>query len=99
MTPTGGRTRQFAMAGNAPSGDFQAAVDRVNALSKDPGNDTKLRMYALYKQATQGDVTGKRPGFTNMVGRAKYDAWAAVKGMSAQDAEAAYIKEADALTG
>jgi len=84
---------------NEPSADFRAAVDRVNGQSTDPGNDTKLRMYALYKQATQGDVTGKRPGFTNPVGRAKYDAWAAVKGMPAGEAEAAYIKAADALTG
>ena len=83
----------------AISADFQAAVDRVNGLSKDPGNDTKLKMYALYTQATAGDVSGKRPGFTNPVGRAKYDAWARVKGMSAADAEAAYIAQADALAG
>ena len=63
-----------------PNADFQAAVDRVNGLSKDPGNDTKLRLYALYKQATEGDVAGKRPGFTNPVGRAKHDAWSKLKG-------------------
>ncbi|HEY7816285.1 MAG TPA: acyl-CoA-binding protein [Nakamurella sp.] len=87
------------MAINGSSADFQAAVDRVNGQTKDPGNDIKLRMYALYKQATEGDVSGKRPGFTNLVGRAKYDAWAAAKGMSQAEAEAAYIKEADSLTG
>jgi acyl-CoA-binding protein len=87
------------MAINGSSADFQAAVDRVNGQTKDPGNDIKLRMYALYKQATEGDVSGKRPGFTNLVGRAKYDAWAAAKGMSPAEAEVAYIKEADSLTG
>lgn len=84
---------------SGPSADFQAAADRVNGLSKDPGNDTKLRLYALYKQATQGDVAGKRPGFTNPVGRAKYDAWAALKGTSSAEAEATYIAEANALSG
>lgn len=82
-----------------PNADFQAAVDRVNGLTKDPGNDAKLRMYALYKQATQGDVTSKRPGFTNPVGRAKYDAWAKLKGTTQADAEATYIAEANALSG
>ena len=82
-----------------PSADFQAAVDRVNGLTKDPGNDTMLRMYALYKQATQGDVVGKRPGFTNPVGRAKYDAWSKLKGTAQADAEATSIAEADALSG
>jgi acyl-CoA-binding protein len=82
-----------------PNTDFQAAVDRVNGLTNDPGNDTKLRMYALYKQATQGDVAGKRPGFTNPVGRAKYDAWSKLKGTTQADAEATYIAEANALSG
>ena len=59
------------------SAEFDAAVARVSELSQDPGNDVKLKLYALYKQATSGDVSGKRPGFTNPVGRAKYDAWAA----------------------
>lgn len=84
---------------SGPSADFQAAADRVNGLSKDPGNDTKLRLYGLYKQATQGDVAGKRPGFTNPVGRAKYDAWAALRGTSSAEAEATYIAEANALPG
>jgi acyl-CoA-binding protein len=79
------------------SAEFDAAVARVSELTTDPGNDVKLKMYALYKQATQGDVQGKRPGFTNPVGRAKYDAWAGVSGMSTEDAEAAYIALADSL--
>jgi acyl-CoA-binding protein len=50
-----------------------------------------LQLYALYKQGSEGDVEGKRPGFTDMVGRAKYDAWAAVKGTAAEDAMQQYI--------
>lgn len=79
------------------SAEFDAAVARVSELSQDPGNDVKLKLYALYKQATQGDVQGKRPGFTNPVGRAKYDAWAEQSGLSAEDAEAAYIELVDGL--
>ena len=76
---------------------FEDAVAAVPTLTKDPGNDAKLALYGLYKQATEGDVTGKRPGFTNPVGRAKYDAWAAVEGTSADDAEADYIAKVRAL--
>ena len=60
----------------ATEDEFHAAAEGVKALPSDPGNDTKLQLYALYKQATEGDVQGKRPGFTNPVGRAKHDAWA-----------------------
>jgi diazepam-binding inhibitor (GABA receptor modulating acyl-CoA-binding protein) len=49
-------------------------------LTKDPGPQVKLALYALFKQASDGDVKGKRPGFTDFVGRAKYDAWAALSG-------------------
>lgn len=79
------------------SAEFDAAVARVSELTADPGNEAKLKMYALYKQATQGDVDGKRPGFTNPVGRAKYDAWAEMKGMSQADAESAYVEFVNSL--
>lgn len=75
----------------ATEDEFRAAADAVKALPQDPGNDTKLKLYALYKQATEGDVQGKRPGFTNPVGRAKYDAWAAVSGTDADTARDDYI--------
>lgn len=75
----------------ADDAQFRAAAEAVQALTTDPGNDTKLRLYALYKQATEGDVQGNRPGFTNPVGRAKYDAWAAVRGMDAETARAEYV--------
>jgi acyl-CoA-binding protein len=71
--------------------DFEAAVAAVPALTKDPGPQVKLALYALYKQATVGDASGKRPGFTDMVGRAKYDAWAALAGTSAEQARTDYI--------
>ena len=79
------------------STEFESAVESVKELTKDPGNDVKLKLYALYKQATEGDVAGSRPGFTNPVGRAKYDAWAKLKGMSADDAMTSYVKQVDRL--
>jgi diazepam-binding inhibitor (GABA receptor modulator, acyl-CoA-binding protein) len=79
--------------------DFEAAVASVSQLATDPGNDVKLRLYALYKQATVGDVEGKRPGFTNPVARAKYDAWARTTGMAPDDARRAYVDLADELRG
>jgi len=70
---------------------FEAASKSVKALADDPGNDVKLQLYALYKQGTEGDVQGKRPGFTDMIGRAKYDAWAKRKGLSRDAAIEAYL--------
>ena len=76
---------------------FETAVEDVKALNRDPGNDAKLRLYALYKQATVGDVQGKRPGMLDMLGRAKYDAWAKVSGTSREDAESEYVAYVAAL--
>ena len=56
-----------------------------------------LRLYALFKQANEGDVTGKRPGFTNPVGRAKYDAREKVTGLSSDDAKEQYIALVESL--
>lgn len=75
----------------ATDDEFRAAAEDVKGLASDPGNDTKLRLYALYKQATEGDVQGKRPGFTNPVGRAKHDAWEALKGTSPDTARSEYV--------
>ncbi len=68
----------------------QAVADSKN-LPERPDNMTLLKIYALFKQASAGDVDGKRPGFTDMVGRAKYDAWDVLKGTSADDAMQQYI--------
>jgi len=78
---------------------FEAAAAAAQNLSKRPDNDTMLKLYSLYKQATTGDVQGKRPGFTNPVGRAKYDAWKKEKGMSQDDAMQQYVDLVDKLQG
>ncbi len=76
---------------------FDQAVAESKQLPEKPDNMTLLKIYALYKQATEGDVEGKRPGFTDMVGRAKYDAWAAVKGKSADEAMTEYVELIESL--
>lgn len=78
---------------------FEDAVAAVKKLKEDPGNDVKLELYALYKQGAEGDVAGKRPGFTDMIGRAKYDAWAKAKGMSKDQAMKNYIDLVKSLRG
>ncbi len=76
---------------------FEAAVAASKQLPEKPDNQTLLQIYSLYKQATEGDVEGKRPGFTDLVGRAKYDAWAAVKGKSSDEAMQAYVDIIESL--
>ena len=70
---------------------FEQAVADSKNLPERPDNMTMLKIYALYKQASAGDVDGKRPGFTDMVGRAKWDAWNELKGQSSDEAKQAYI--------
>ena len=70
---------------------FEQAVAESKSLPEKPDNMTLLKIYALYKQASSGDVEGKRPGFTDMVGRAKWDAWNEVKGKSSDEAIHEYI--------
>ncbi|MBX9612182.1 MAG: acyl-CoA-binding protein [Burkholderiales bacterium] len=70
---------------------FEAAVAQSKSLSERPDNATLLKIYALYKQATAGDNTEKKPGFGDMVGRAKWDAWNGLKGTGADDARQQYI--------
>ena len=70
---------------------FETAVADSKNLSERPDNQTMLKMYGLYKQATSGDASGARPGFTDMVGRAKWDAWNEVKGISTDDAMKQYV--------
>jgi len=71
---------------------FESAAQEAQRLPKKLDNDTLLRLYALYKQATIGNATGKRPGFTDPVGRAKFDAWEKIKGMTAEQAMQKYIE-------
>ena len=76
---------------------FEKAVAESKQLPEKPDNMTLLKIYSLYKQASAGDVDGKRPGFTDMVGRAKWDAWNALKGKSADEAMQDYIDLVESL--
>ena len=70
---------------------FEAAVANSKKLTERPDNNTLLKIYALYKQATVGDNEEKKPGFTDLVGRAKWDAWNSLKGTSNDDAMQQYV--------
>lgn len=70
---------------------FQQAADDVTKLPAAPDNQTKLKLYALYKQATEGDVSGDKPGMFDFVAGAKYSAWEALKGTSKEQAAQQYI--------
>ena len=77
--------------------EFEAAAARSRELPDQP-NDILLKLYALYKQATAGDVSGSRPGMFDMVGRAKHDAWAELSGLSGDDAKQQYVDLVAQLT-
>ena len=76
---------------------FAAAADASRTLPERPDNDTMLKLYSLYKQGSVGDIQGKRPGFTDLVGRAKYDAWAKLKGTAKETAMQQYIDLVESL--
>lgn len=76
---------------------FEAAAAAAKHTKKRPDNATLLKLYSFYKQATDGDVSGTRPGGFDFVGGAKYDAWMKLKGMSADDAMTNYIKQVERL--
>jgi acyl-CoA-binding protein len=70
---------------------FEQAADDVKKLKDRPDNDILLKLYALYKQGSEGDVSGPKPGFFDFVGTAKYEAWTKLKGTKADDAMQKYI--------
>ncbi len=78
---------------------FEQAKQDVQGLSERPDNDTLLRLYALYKQGSEGDVSGDKPGFFDFVGTAKYEAWAKLKGTSPDDAKQQYVDLVKKLAG
>ncbi len=78
---------------------FEQAQADVKTLASRPSNDDMLFLYAHFKQGTAGDCSGKRPGMMDMVGRAKYDAWAKLSGTSKDDAMQAYIDKVKSLLG
>jgi acyl-CoA-binding protein len=77
---------------------FEAAVANSKNLSERPDNATLLKIYALYKQGTTGDNTEKKPGFGDMVGRAKWDAWNSLKGTPSDTAKQQYIDLIESLS-
>ena len=78
---------------------FNQAQVAVKTLSSRPSNADLLALYTLFKQATEGDATGERPGMMDFVARAKYDAWAALAGMASADAMQKYIDVVEVLLG
>jgi diazepam-binding inhibitor (GABA receptor modulator, acyl-CoA-binding protein) len=65
---------------------FEAAAGASKTLAERPDNETLLQLYALFKQGKEGDASGSRPGFADLIGRAKYDAWAKLKGTKQETA-------------
>jgi len=76
---------------------FEQALADSKTLPERPDNATLLQLYALYKQGSIGDASGERPGFTDFVGRAKFDAWATLAGTSQADAMQRYIDLVESL--
>jgi acyl-CoA-binding protein len=76
---------------------FEAAMADSKSLSERPDNATLLKIYALYKQGSIGDNAEKKPGFSDMVGRAKWDAWNGLKGTATNDAMQQYVDLIDSL--
>jgi acyl-CoA-binding protein len=76
---------------------FEKAVADSKNLPERPDNATLLKLYALYKQGSEGDVDGKRPGFTDMIGRAKWDAWNEIKGTAKEAAMQQYVDLIESL--
>ena len=70
---------------------FEKAARDVNNLESKPSVENLLKLYSFYKQATLGDVKGKRPGMLNLSAKSKYDAWKKIKGMSTEEAKKSYI--------
>jgi diazepam-binding inhibitor (GABA receptor modulating acyl-CoA-binding protein) len=76
---------------------FEKAQNDINNIAQKPSNDVLLKLYSLYKQGSEGDVSGKRPGMTDFKGRAKYDAWGRLKSTSNEKAMEDYIALVESL--
>lgn len=70
---------------------FEQAAEDIKRLGKRPDNDTLLKLYALYKQGAEGNLSGPQPGFFDFVGTAKYEAWGQLRGVSRDEAMRRYI--------
>ena len=78
---------------------FEQAARDINTLAERPDNHTMLRLYALYKQGSEGDVKGDKPGFFDFVGAAKYEAWEKLRGTSSDQAKKKYVDLVKKLVG
>jgi len=76
---------------------FKQAAEDVQNLDERPDNDTLLKLYALYKQGSEGDVSGEKPGFFDFVGVAKYEAWEKLQGLPREEARQKYVDLVDSL--
>ena len=83
---------------NDPKQRFEQAAIDVKDLAERPDNDTLLRLYGLYKQGAEGDVSGPKPGFFDFVGTAKYEAWAKLQGTAQDEAMRKYVDLVKKLT-
>jgi diazepam-binding inhibitor (GABA receptor modulating acyl-CoA-binding protein) len=94
----GAKERQMAAAKKDDlKAKFETAAGAAKQTKKKPDNATLLKLYSYYKQATDGDAKGERPGGFDFVGGAKYDAWSKLTGMSKDEAMTNYIKQVDKL--
>lgn len=78
---------------------FNAAVAAVKQLEERPDNDTLLELYGFFKQATDGDVSGTKPGIFDFVGLSKYEAWERLQGIPQDEARKQYIGLVKSLGG
>jgi acyl-CoA-binding protein len=81
------------------TGEFEKAAKAAKALPQRPDDQALLQLYALFKQASEGDVQGSRPGFFDFVGAAKYEAWEKLRGTDAEDARRQYVELVRKLGG
>jgi len=84
---------------SAESADFEKAAERVKSLAERPDNETLLQLYAYFKQGSEGDIIGDKPGFFDFVGVAKYESWKKLQGMSKKDAQNRYVELVRKLGG
>lgn len=84
---------------SAESADFEKAAERVKSLAERPDNETLLQLYAYFKQGSEGDISGDKPGFFDFVGVAKYESWKKLQGMSKKDAQNRYVELVRKLGG
>jgi acyl-CoA-binding protein len=77
---------------------FEQASKDIQSLPERPDNETLLRLYALYKQGSEGDVSGEKPGFFDFVGTAKYEAWTKLEGTAQEEAQKKYVALVKKLT-